>query len=294
MRDLPPLSALRAFETVGRRKSLKLAAEELNVTHGAVSKQVRALEAHLGMPLIKRQGRGIDLTPEGRRMAEQLSKAFDDLDGAVRSADSRAFDETVIINCMPALVANWLLPRLHSFRKQYPKIQLTVYSATQASPQIKEQVDAHIIYGRPDWPGKRVLLLRRLEIFPICSPKFANSARLEKLNDLLNQVLIDNPEETHWQDFLLSHGLDSAAARQKLKFQDFSHCLAAARSGHGIAMGDNVTASSDLAAGTLVRPFREAIKRQSLAYYLITRPNGLMSASAEAFCNWLIMEIGED
>lgn len=291
MRQLPPLSALRAFEAVGRRKSLTLAAEDLNVTHSAISKQVKALEQHLGLPLIKRLGRGIELTSEGRRLVGQLTKAFDELDSAVLSVDSRTFDDTVTINCMPALAGNWLIPKLPSFTDQYPKVRLTVFSATQATPAINEGADVHIIYGRPHWPDKKVILLKQLEIFPVCSPMLAHKARLNSVADLLDQVLIDSPEGTHWQDFLLSHGLDGNAVQRRLRFQDFSHCLAAARAGHGVAMGDNVTTINDLATGALVRPFREAIRRQSLAYYLIVHPTRVLSASAEAFCNWLITEI---
>ncbi len=294
MRDLPSLGALRAFEAVGRRLSFSVAAEELNVTHGAISKQVKMLEQHLGSRLFKRAGRGIELTVEGSRLLHHLTRAFNELDAAVLSLDSEAFEGAVTVNCMPALAANWLIPRLPLFTQQFPNIDLTVLSAASADQRAIDGVDAdlHIVYGRPDWPDKKVQLLKQLELFPVCSPRLANASHsLLRVEDLLEHVLIDNPEGTHWRDFFLSHGLDHRQARRSsLRFQDFSHCLAAARCGHGIAMGDNVTTGTDLAAGTLVQPLREAIRRQSLAYYLVSRP-GRATASVTAFTNWLVTEM---
>ena len=292
MRQLPPLSALRAFEVAARRGSLSLAAQELNVTHGAVSKQVKTLERSLGFLLIKRTGKGIELTPEGRRLATHLKKAFDDLGAAVLSMESQAFEGTVTISCMPALASTWLIPKLGLFTDQYPNISLTVLSPNYADPGSGITTDLDILYGRPDWPGKKVQLLKQLEIFPVCSPKLAHGPNgVQKLSDLNNHVLIDNPEGTHWRDFFVSQGMDRNEARRTLRFQDFSQCIAAARAGHGIAMGDSVTTAGDLATGALVRPLRENIRRQSLAYYLVMPQNREPTSLVRAFSDWLILEM---
>jgi LysR family transcriptional regulator, glycine cleavage system transcriptional activator len=292
MRQLPPLSALRAFEAAARRGNLSLAAQELNVTHGAVSKQVKTLERSLGFLLIKRTSKGVELTPEGRRLATHLTKAFDDLGAAVLSMESQVFEGTVTISCMPALASTWLIPRLAHFTAQYPNISLTILSPNCADPGSGITTDLDILYGRPDWPDRKVQLLKQLEIFPVCSPKIANGPNgVEKVSDLNNHVLIDNPESTHWRDFFVSHGMERNTAIRTLRFQDFSQCIAAARAGHGIAMGDNVTTAGDLATGALVRPLRENIRRQSLAYYLVTPQNLEATSSVRAFSEWLILEM---
>lgn len=292
MRQLPSLSALRAFEAAARHGSLSLAAEELQVTHGAISKQIKALEESVGQSLIRRAGKGIELTVEGRRLMAPLTKAFDALDLAVLGIDGKAFEGSVTVNCMPALAANWLIPRLPQFTEHYPNVSVVLLSAGYAASVAGEGADLSIIYGQPNWQDTRVQLLRQLDLFPVCSPKLANGPHyIRKLPDLLHHVLLDDPEGMHWQGFLASHGLDASAAKRTLRFQDFSHCLAAARTGLGVAMGDNITTAGDLATGALIRPLRETVRRHKVAYYLVTPPNRETAASVRAFSNWLITEM---
>lgn len=213
MRQLPSLSALRAFEAAARRGNLSLASQELNVTHGAISKQVKSLEQGLGFLLVKRTSKGIELTPEGRRLATHLTKAFDDLGAAVLSMESQTFEGTVTISCMPALASTWLIPRLAHFTDQYPNISLTILSPNCSDPGAGITTDLDILYGRPDWPDRKVQMLKQLEIFPVCGPKIANGPNgVQKVTDLSNHVLIDNPEGTHWRDFFVSHGMERNTA----------------------------------------------------------------------------------
>ncbi|UXX84742.1 LysR substrate-binding domain-containing protein [Roseovarius pelagicus] len=292
MRKLPPLSALRAFEAAGRHGTLSLAAQELYVTHGAVSKQVKGLERSLGVQLTRRTGRGIELTPQGRHMLPYLTKAFDDLGAAVRSVHSGSFEGSLIISCMPGLAATWLIPKLAQFMDAYPNIALTVLSAVRAPGLHQDITDLEILYGRPEWPGRRVRLLRQLEIFPVCSPQVMSGPDpVRTLDDLSRHVLIDNPTGTHWQEFLLAQGKDTTAIRRTLRFQDFNHELSAARAGLGIAIGDDLTTGDDLAAGRLVRPLPEMVRRQSMAYYLVTAPERATSAAAGTFIEWLVQEM---
>jgi LysR family glycine cleavage system transcriptional activator len=293
MRELPPLNALRAFEALGQCGSLSAAAERLNVTHGAISKQIKLLEGHLSIQLITRAGRGVELTAEGRRLMDRLTHAFGQLDAALQCLDESSHEGTITIGCMPSLATNWLIPKLEQFSALYPKIDIVVMSTNSADAKAIDAVraDLYLLYGQPDWPGKQVRLLTPLTLFPVCSPGMANSLPgLNSVQDLFNYPLLDNPEGTQWRDYFLAYGLDVSAARRPYRFQDFTLCLAAARAGLGLAMGDNVNAVPDLVSGRLVRPFRETIRRQSLAYYLISRP-GIRSASLSAFSNWLIAEM---
>lgn len=289
MRRLPPLSALRAFEATGRRGNLTHAAKELYVTHGAISKQVKALEKTLGVTLTRRAGRGIELTSQGRRLIPYLTKAFDDIDAALRTLSSETFEGHMIISCMPGLTNAWLIPRLPSFLSQYPDISLTVLpTATTAS----HDADIEIRYGRPDWPNRNITLLRQLDVFPVCSPRLMNGPNpVRRIEDLFQHTLIDEPGGAHWREFFVSQGKDPSKVTRTLRFQDFTHGLTAALEGLGIAMGDDLTMESDLATGRLIRPLPTVVRRQSLAYYLLTAPDQPMTGAMSAFIDWLTMEI---
>lgn len=289
LRRLPPFSALRAFEATGRRGNLSHAAEELYVTHGAISKQVKALEDALGVPLTRRAGRGIELTSKGRRLIPYLTKAFDDIDAALRSVSSETFEGDMIIACMPGLTNAWLIPRLPSFLDQYPNVSITVLPATQFN---NYDADIEIRYGRPDWPNRNITMLRQLDVFPVCSPRLMNGAHpVRRIDDLFKHTLIDEPGGAHWREFFVSQGKDPSTVTRTLRFQDFTHCITAAREGLGVAMGDDLTMESDLAAGRLIRPLLTQVRRQSLAYYLLTAPDQPLTGAMRAFIDWLTIEI---
>lgn len=289
LRRLPPFSALRAFEATGRRGNLTHAAEELYVTHGAISKQVKALEDALGVPLTRRAGRGIELTSKGRRLIPFLTKAFDDIDAALRTVSSETFEGDMIISCMPGLTNAWLIPRLPSFLDQYPNVSLTVLSTNQLN---SHEADIEIRYGRPDWPNRNITMLRQLDVFPVCSPRLMNGPEpVRHIDDLFNHTLIDEPGGAHWREFFVSQGKDPSKVTRTLRFQDFTHCITAAREGLGVAMGDDLTVEGDLAVGRLVRPLLAEVRRQSLAYYLVTAPDQPLTGAMRAFINWLTLEI---
>ncbi|WP_373487828.1 LysR substrate-binding domain-containing protein, partial [Blastomonas sp.] len=285
LRRLPPFSALRAFEAAGRRGNLSHAAEELYVTHGAISKQVKSLEEALGVTLTRRAGRGIQLTSNGRRLLPYLTKAFDDIYAALRSVSSETFDGDMVIACMPGLTNAWLIPRLPTFLNQYPNVSITVLPTSQLN---NYHADIEIRYGRPEWPNRNITMLRQLDVFPVCSPRLMNGAYpVRRIDDLFKHTLIDEPDGSHWREFFVSQGKDPSKVTRTLRFQDFTHCITAARDGLGIAMGDDLTMASDLAAGRLIRPLLTQIRRQSLAYYLLTAPDQPLTGAMRAFIDWL-------
>ncbi|MFX0540882.1 LysR substrate-binding domain-containing protein [Roseovarius sp. S4756] len=289
MRRLPSLSALRAFEATGRRGNLSHAAEELYVTHGAISKQVKALENALGLTLTRRAGRGIELTSQGRRLIPYLTKAFDDIDAALRTLSSETFEGHMVISCMPGLTNSWLIPRLPSFLSQYPGVSLTVLTPHEASTH---EADIEIRYGRPGWPDRNITLLRQLDVFPVCSPRLMNGPNpVRRIEDLFQHTLIDEPGGAHWREFFVSQGKDPSKVTRTLRFQDFTHGQTAALEGLGIAMGDDLTMEGDLAAGRLIRPLPTVVRRQSLAYYLLTAPDQPLTGAMRVFIDWLTMEI---
>ncbi len=292
MTSLPPLNALRAFEAVGRNLNLSAAAAELNVTPGAVSKQIKLLEEHLGRTVSVRGQGGMVLTPEGQTLFDQLSQTFDNLSVAVRNVRRGDVVGGVKVACATAFVTNWLVQKLGRFNARFADISLTIVPALHANPFRDASVDLAILFGRPSWPDVNLRLLRHIEFFPVCSPVLLNGpSKIRRPADLKHFTLLDDVEKTHWIEWFAMVGQEASSRFRRLCFSDFNHTLAAARAGLGIAMGDNVTLTQDLASGTLVRPFSDALRPKSEAYYVLTPSHRSLSGAAQVFRDWLIDEM---
>lgn len=291
MKHLPRLNALRAFEAAGRHLSVSQAARELSVTPGAVSKQIKSLEDDLGVELTRRARDGLALTPEGQDLLDKLSVSFDGLAGAVRGVRQGSVTGRVTIVCMSAFASHWLIPKLSRFMARHATVTLTILPLSKAEPYRAHDGDAAIVFGHPSWPTMNVRLLKQMEFFPVCSPVLLNrETQIMRTSDLANHVLLDGSDNSHWQDWFADNGHAFPMNARRLHFQDFNHSLAAARAGLGIAMGDNVTAASDLAAGTLVRPLKGSLQPGSGAYYVLTPAGMSPTAPARAFLDWLADE----
>ena len=292
MSTLPPLNALRAFEAVGRNLHLSAAASELNVTPGAVSKQLKLLEDHLGRTVCTRGQGGMVLTPEGQVLFDQLSQTFDNLSVAVRNVRQGDVAGGVKIVCATAFVTNWLVQKLGRFNARFADISLTIVPATEGNPFRDASVDIAILFGRPSWSDVNVQLLKRMEFFPVCSPVLLNGPqKIRRPADLKNFMLLDDVKRTHWIEWFASVGQEASSRIRRLCFSDFNHTLAAARAGLGVAMGDNVTVTQDLASGALVRPLADAMRPKNEAYYILTPSRGNLSRPAQAFVDWLNTEM---
>ena len=181
-RDLPSLNALRAFEAAARLGSMSFAAQELHVTHGAVSRQVRALEEALGQPLFARQGRGVALTATGQQLREQCSSAFGQLrEGWLQLRNAHAASACVL-GCSGSVLARWVIPRLERLRHELPA--LTLHLAVQEEPVVDHlaNVDAALLLAAPPWPsGWQVHELAPERIGPVLSPRYPGADRLREL-----------------------------------------------------------------------------------------------------------------
>jgi len=291
MRKMPPLNALRAFEAAGRHLNLMRAADELCVTHGAISKQVKLLEESLDVKLAIRTHRGLNLTSEGQALQEQLSIAFDGIAGAVRNVKRGEIRGAVHVVCMPAFATHWLIPNIASFYARYKDISMTIAPPDGDDPFRDPKVDIAILFGRPQWPNKKAQLLKQMEFFPVCSPVLLSGPKkIRRSSDLKRHVLLDDPEETHWQDWFALVGSENPRNIQRMHFSDFNHTIAAARAGLGVAMGDNVTLAADLLSGSLVRPLEGVLSPESKAYYIITPTEDGLSGPAQVFIDWLTMQ----
>ena len=288
---LPSLNALRAFEAAARHGSLSRAAEELHVTHSAVSHQIKALETELGVPLLRRAGRGVAVTAVGQQLEAALGDAFARIARAVRLA--RQGDRGAVLNVSvePSFAVRWLVLRLGRFHAAHPEIDLRLAATGTLADFVRDGVDIAIRYGRGDWPGLQTEHLLAISSFPVCSPALLGKGPVpEHPADLTRHALLHEDDGTFWRQWLAAAGAPDVDAGRGLRFDDTHLALAAAEAGQGVALGDEALAAAALAEGRLLRLFRTEVATDK-AYWLVHPPEAAAQPKVAAFRDWLLGEI---
>ncbi len=284
---LPSLTALRAFEAVGRLGSFTAAAAELSVTQAAVSHQVRLLEQQLGLPLFTRSTRKVELTPAGKRLLEPTSAAFAQLVAAV--ADLRAGERSLAISTTPGFGARWLAPRLGRFAAQNPDLELTVRHTTQVLDLEREGLMAAIRWGRGQWPGLMAELIAPSPLMAMASPKLVAARSLKQPTDLTRAPLLHDEDPSEWMEWLLSAGLNPDLARRGLFFDDENALIQAALEGQGVALLATELVADALKDGRLVCPFAKSLAEEN-GYYLVYPPARRNDPRLQAFRRFVLEE----
>ncbi len=294
-RRLPPLNSLRAFEVVSRHESFRAAAKELHVTAAAVSQQVKALEYHLGRKLLRRRSGGYSLTPEALAGLKYLRDGFEQLSSAVATM-SLGGQRVLTVSAVPSLAAEWLVPRLHRFREQYPELDILLHASEELVDLGHSRVDLGIRYGSGNYPGLTSERLFVDEIFPVYSPRMLKGrASLKKPGDLRGQSLIHTdwtPERGQWPgwtEWVRAAGVTGIDVTKGLRFSDGALVIQAAVSGQGVALGSKALVQEHLAAGRLVRPFKLSLVTD-FAYYVVCEKARADEPDLLAFRRWLIAE----
>ena len=289
MRQLPPLNPLMAFEAAARHLSFTKAAKELNVTQGAISRQVHALEAFFGAPLFDRRGRGIDLAASAKSYGAAVIHAFEELRAATNAYAMTSERSTLTLKGYALLLHRWLMPKLPDFKKQCPKIDVRLIGTSGASHVdfVKDGVDVGIRYGRGRWEGLTSHLLFRDELVPVCAPEFAVQHRLEAAEQVKDLVLLQTyARADDWTDWLkLTRG--KAAVSERLSFEDLSVVHRCALDGMGIAILQKCYVDEDFVSGRLVAPFETVLHRQ-VGYYLVYPTSRADVPEISAFRKWLM------
>ena len=287
----PPLNAVRAFETAARHGSFKLAAVELGVTQGAVSRQVNLLEDWLGGPaLFQRLGRGMALTPAGDALLAEFGPALDRIAAAVaHQRDRRGEPATTVlrVNAMATFSLRWLLPRLTLFRTQHPGIEVRLTTSNEPIDALPEDYDV-VIRGGPDtfdgWVSHKLTGERRL---PVCSPALLDRGALRVVADLERHTLLHVTSMPRlWRDWLAASGHAGLQTAAALTLDHFYLSIQAAIDGLGVAMGPTALVGDDLAAGRLVAPFPDT-SLPARAYFAYLPDREPREAEGDVFCAWL-------
>ncbi len=291
LRRLPNLAALRAFEAAARHQNFSRAAEEIHVTHGAISHQVRALEQELGVALFARHGKRIAVTPEGERFAAALRKALTEIATAAAALKADARQTRLTITALPSFAARWLSPRLGRFIDQHPGMEVMLQSSSQLTDFMRESVDIGVRFGHGNYPGLVTEKLLDDYYYPVVSPRF-NGGKLPRTPEKMAQSPLLRCEGEPWTPWFRAAGLDLLEPSGGLVFQDASMLVRAAAEGHGIALARHAVALTDMASGELVRLFDIAVKCPQ-SYYLVYPRESLQKPQVQAFRNWLLDEIAK-
>lgn len=283
---LPPLSGLRAFEAAARLQSFSRAAEEIHVTHGAVSHQVKSLEAFLEVALFVREGRRVVLTSDGRLFADRVRAALRDIGEAAESIGRRQRDKQLTVSMLPSFAARWLMPRLGRFMERHPDISVNVHAALDLVDFARDGVDMAVRFGNGDWPGAEVEKFMDDERFPVASPRL-NRGRLPAQPAELAKYRLLSTDDEPWTPWFKAAGVKLPEPGGPM-FNDAAMMVQAAIDGRGIAFARRSISEGDLAAGNLVRLFDIAVPAEA-SYYLVW-PKGKPSSKVLAFREWMFAE----
>ena len=293
---IPPTQALRAFEAAARHLCYSTAADELGLTHGAVSHHIARLERDLGgIRLFARDGQRMLLTEQGQVLALQvrqglrlLANAFDQV--RAREPKRASPPRALMVSVLPSFAARWLVPRLPRFQAAFPEIDVALRpTVSLARIDGRDGVDLAIRYGPGDWAGLKSERLLDSAIFPVCSPSYRGGALPAAPPELAGCVLLRNPRQP-WAPWFAAAGLDWPEPGHGPSYEDAGLLLQAAADGQGIALAREILAEDDLASRRLVRLFNVQAEDDYRWFVVWREPLRCDEGSFKAFLAWLRAE----
>jgi LysR family glycine cleavage system transcriptional activator len=286
---LPPLRSFRVLEAAARHQNYTRAADELHLTHSAVSHQIHALEATLGVRLFERAGRQMRATESGRQLAQDVRATLDGLAAAVERVRGADTANSITVSVLPSFAAAWLVARLGTFLERHPQIELRLESTTALADFRNDGVDVAIRYGNGNYEGMESVKLFDDEVFPTLSPKLRRSARVRAPADLARVPLLRIRNQS-WAPWFAAAGVNLPEPRRGPVFNDSELALQAAMQGQGVVLARGSLASSKLRAGVLVAPFKQRIPSPQTCY-LVYPPQHARKPSVQLFRDWLLEEV---
>jgi LysR family glycine cleavage system transcriptional activator len=288
LHSLPNLTALRAFEAAARHENFSRAAEEMHITHGAISHQVRALEVELGVALFSRNGKRLAITPGGARFAQSVSNALQEIASAAQHLRADTLQKRLIVSCIPSFAARWLAPRLGRFMENNPDTELVLQASGQLHDLQRDDIDVGIRFGTGNYPGMAVERLMGDSYYPVLSPRYNGGKLPTQPKQIKGARLLLSDEP--WMPWFKAAGLSLREPTGGVRFQDMSLLIRAALDGEGIALVRHAVSVQEIAQGGLVRVFDVAVKSES-DYYMASPPGAMQKPQVKAFWDWLRGEV---
>lgn len=295
LRQILPL--MPVFVSASKYLSFTKAAEELFVTQGAISQNIRKLEADLGFALFHRFTRRIVLTEEGELLFSTLQKSLEEISDRVRSIRSQELDGSLNISSTPSLASKWLSPRLKNFSERYPGISIHIRGRNDLVDFEAESVDVALYYGGGVHPDLDVTFLMNERLFPVCSKEYADKFSLWEKSEFLKHCLLLHDSQpwpnaqyySEWKFWLDSMKQTDVIFKSGYSFDRSETAVTAASQGLGVAIGRERLAQLDIDSGRLVAPLGNGISSEQ-AYYVVSMHEKVSTPRVAAFRNWLLEE----
>lgn len=267
---LPPLATLQAFEAAVRHQSYTRAAEELHLTHGAISRHVATLQRRTGQRLFVRERQAMLPTPAARLLVTELRQALAMLERSFARELPTATRRRITLSVLPTWASRWLVPRLADFAVQLPDLDLTLDIRMDPADLDAGEADCAVRFGAGGWKNVPQLELHGDEQFPVCAPHFRGGDLPRNAEELVRSTLLSNPW-LPWEPWLDAAGVDGSPPHPSLIFTDSSVLLDAAVAGLGVAMARASLVESDLRSGRLVRLGSISV-RDPYRFWFVWRP----------------------
>jgi DNA-binding transcriptional LysR family regulator len=287
---LPPLDLLVGFESAARHLSFTKAGEELYLTQSAVSRQIKELEAQLGVALFQRRHRALALTEAGQQFYAATAQVLTTMRAATDRLRAQTGKRSVSVTTTHSFAALWLIPRLAGFTRAHPGVDVRITAETRVQDLDRDGLDIAIRHGPASLAGPNAVRLMGEKVFPVCSPKLIKRIPLDEPQDLRRHVLLqyDDPDGRHpwlhWKTWLEVERIADLRPAGTLSFSGYEQIIPAAVAGHGVALGRSPLVKDLLASGELVAPFRSTAD-PARAYYAILSKRA--SVEASDFLEWL-------
>lgn len=279
------LGPLRVFDAVHRAGGVTRAAEQLHVTPGAVSQQLKQLESAVGVALFKKSGREIELTDVGRQLALRIADLFDRVEAAVDDVINSGQPRRLRLKVLPSFAIKWLVPRLASFYATHRDIDVEIATVARADDVHLDNADFVVRHGVGQWTDVHFDHLFDDAFVPVCSPALAKTIREPR--DVLRATLLHSmmrPEA--WPTWLKSAGLSEEVPLRNVTLANAALCYQAAADGLGVAIAQQAYLSDDLRSGRLVVPVNH-VARAETGYYLVCDPRKAQTEPLKAFREWI-------
>ncbi len=288
-----PLQTLRVFRQAAQQQNLRAAAETLNLTHGAVSQQIRLLEERLGLPLFDRVGRGIKLNAAGAALLHRVQQALALLEAGEREAHAVGHtpQQVLRLSMLPSFAQCWLLARLSRWQRAHPGWRLAIDARLNlVDLGGAEAADVAVRYGQPPWPGTLARPLGGELLFPVASPSLAGALRGLAPADLLRFPLLQGTAE--WRGWLQAAGVSEPQPEAVASFNDAGLLLQAAEAGLGIALARGLLVLDRLRDGRLI-PLHPLTVASPRRYWLVASEPGWQRPEVQALHAWLLAQLAE-
>jgi LysR family glycine cleavage system transcriptional activator len=285
-----PVGPLRAFDVAARNLNLTAAAEEMNVTHAAVSRQVKQLEQRLGVQLFERLPRGLKLTVHGALLAEGTREAFDRLATAIEDVSAPAVRRKLTISTFSSLATRWLMPRVQGFSTLFPETDLQVSTTARLVDFAREDVDVAVRFGGGEYPGMHVRPMFKPKEIVVAAPSLLKRGPpIKTYADLKGHTLLHDDAYRTWTHWLDAVGAKGVNPRRGIICGDRNSMLAAALEGQGIGITSDLFAQNDLRSGRLVKVF-DAEVNATFGIYAVCLPRRLNDPLIAGTMDWLVRE----